>query len=356
MDTIPAFKLYANCVPVKGHSRSTICDLQRNKVHLIPNGLYDILVEFQGRTLHEIKENFNHEYDEVLDEYFDFLKQEDLIFHTHAPEWFPELEKKWSYPFEVKSCIIDIDQNCALDFPNIVDQLNDLNCKYLQIRCYSTFPLSFFVAILNETKGTTITSIDLILKFSEEVSEHEWGILCDSYKQITGLSIHSSPIQKENATNEFDVPIIFSTKQIHNETCCGVINEGYFVAHTDNFMESLQYNSCLNRKISIDRHGYIKNCPSMQLAFGNIATKTLQQALSENDFKKFWNINKDTVEVCQDCEFRHVCTDCRAYIDNPHEQQSKPLKCGYDPYNCKWEEWSNHPLKMDAINYYQIEH
>jgi hypothetical protein len=29
-----------------------------------------------------------------------------------------------------------------------------------------------------------------------------------------------------------------------------------------------------------------------------------------------------------------------------------PLKCGYNPYTCEWEEWSTNPLKQKAIGYY----
>jgi hypothetical protein len=49
-----------------------------------------------------------------------------------------------------------------------------------------------------------------------------------------------------------------------------------------------------------------------------------------------------------------MCSDCRAYVENPNDLYSKPLKCGYDPYTTKWEEWSTHPLKQDAINYYGL--
>lgn len=31
---------------------------------------------------------------------------------------------------------------------------------------------------------------------------------------------------------------------------------------------------------------------------------------------------------------------------------AKPLKCGYNPYTCEWEEWSTNPLKQQAIDYY----
>ena len=70
------------------------------------------------------------------------------------------------------------------------------------------------------------------------------------------------------------------------------------------------------------------------------------------DFKKYWFINKDQIAVCKDCEFRYICTDCRAYIENPEDMYSKPLKCAYNPYTSEWEEWSTNPLKQKAIEHY----
>ncbi len=90
----------------------------------------------------------------------------------------------------------------------------------------------------------------------------------------------------------------------------------------------------------------------MAQSFGNIKDTTLQEALDHPDFKKYWNVTKDQVQVCKDCEFRYICTDCRAYLENPEDMYSKPLKCGYDPYTGVWEEWSTNPLKQHAIDYY----
>ena len=46
---------------------------------------------------------------------------------------------------------------------------------------------------------------------------------------------------------------------------------------------------------------------------------------------------KDAIKICQDCEFRHICTDCRAYLDNPKDLYSHPAKCTYNPYQAKWK-------------------
>jgi len=97
----------------------------------------------------------------------------------------------------------------------------------------------------------------------------------------------------------------------------------------------------------------------MSQSYGNIKDTTLQEALDHPDFKQHWNITKDKIHVCIPIaigsEFRHICTDCRAYIEAPEDILSKPLKCGYNPYTGEWSEWSTNPLKQKAIQYYGME-
>lgn len=91
----------------------------------------------------------------------------------------------------------------------------------------------------------------------------------------------------------------------------------------------------------------------MQQSFGNIANISLADVVSTPDFRKYWDINKDEINNCRDCEFRYICTDCRAYLSNPDDDYSQPLKCGYNPENCEWDDWASNPLKQKAIQYYK---
>lgn len=75
----------------------------------------------------------------------------------------------------------------------------------------------------------------------------------------------------------------------------------------------------------------------MQKSYGNIQTTTLEEALNKSGFKDLWSIKKDDIKICQDCEFRHICTDCRAFIDDPNDIYSHPAKCTYNPYQAKWK-------------------
>ena len=153
----------------------------------------------------------------------------------------------------------------------------------------------------------------------------------------------------------FNDKLKFVKKTIDSKKNCGVINEDFFCININSIALNSCNNSCLFKKISIDKDGSIKNCPSMSQNFGNIKNTTLDEALKHPDFKKYWNVTKDMIDVCKDCEFRHICTDCRAYVEEPENQYSKPLKCGYNPYTNEWEEWSTNPLKQKAIEYYGMQ-
>lgn len=146
-------------------------------------------------------------------------------------------------------------------------------------------------------------------------------------------------------------------KEIISKSSFGKVDLKYFNTNLPKVLEAVNHNSCLYKKISIDVEGNIRNCPSMSQSFGNIKNITLEEALNHKDFKKYWNLTKDKIEVCKDCEFRYICTDCRAYTERTHKNEfgldiSKPLKCGYSPYTGEWEKWSINPLKEKSIKYY----
>jgi len=134
--------------------------------------------------------------------------------------------------------------------------------------------------------------------------------------------------------------------------CCGIVDPAYFISSTKFYLLSKNYNSCLYKKISVDVDGNIKNCPSMSTSYGNISTTKLKEVLAKDEFKSIWNLNKDKIHVCSQCEYRYICTDCRAYVDDPSDILSKPLKCGYNPYTGEWKEWSKTELKDQTKKFY----
>ncbi len=159
-------------------------------------------------------------------------------------------------------------------------------------------------------------------------------------------------IQVFNSDTSYTVNKIIYTDQKFNLFCCGIINKDSFNINMQSINISKKYNTCLAYKFAIDEYGNVRNCLSMPNAFGNIFSNNLSEILLSESFRRLWHINKDLISVCKDCEYRNICTDCRAYIEDPENIYSKPIKCGYNPYTGEWSDWSINPLKQKAIDFF----
>lgn len=351
------FVLFSNIIPVRGANRSTLCDLQNNRYYFIPNGLFDILGKYHGKSIDFIKTDFNNQYDIIIDEYFEFLVDNKLVFFDENPNFFPKMDLKWDTSSKITNMVIDY-EHINHDFESIILQLEDLKCSNLQIRFFKHIDIQKILEMseILEKQKSRIISIDFIIPLSKLLSKLELKNLLIKYPRIHSIIVYNSNEDKtfEPVWKKMGY-LMFVTKNILNEKHCGVISTEYFYSNVKLFSESQKFNTCLNRKIAVDKEGNIKNCPSMKKSFGNITNISLEAVINHKDFKKYWNISKDQISICKDCEFRHVCTDCRAYIENPDDEYSKPLKCGYDPYINVWKEWSTNPLKEKAIEYYGMQ-
>ncbi len=350
------FRLFANCVLVKGARRSTIVDLQRRAIDFIPDSLYDLLTIHERSSIGSIKEAYLPEEEAIIDSYFEFLLKKQYLFICSAEELdlFPPLDLSFQAPGLIENAIIDIDAKSNHDFVSIFKELEDLGAMALHLRFFDVVAMGDLLGVLNLLKESSIEDVEILLPYHGKMQEASFRNFAQNYPRISSITIHHAPASPPFSIAHSSFSLQWTNSPIKDHTFCGQIGPPFFAIHQSLFLESQAHNTCLNRKISIDREGAIKNCPSMKENYGSIKDTSLRTALNTQGFKKHWNIAKDQIEVCKDCEFRHVCTDCRAYLENPENLYSKPLKCGYDPYTNVWEEWSTNPLKERGIIEYGL--
>jgi SPASM domain peptide maturase of grasp-with-spasm system len=329
------FILFACCLPVKGARRSVICDLQRNNFRFIPNDLFDILTKCRGRTVGDIKELYSNQCDEEIDEYLDFLVGEEFGFWSQEPESFPELDLSWETAERITNAIIDFDQQSLHNVAKILGELDDLGCKALQVRIFYSAGLPILRELLELSRFGRLRSIEVLVGYSDELRAENLAELGNLFPRLSSVVVHSAP---ETIRVSFPaLTVDYRSQVIDSPQCCGSVHPGYFAVNLEMFSESRFFNSCLNHKISIDCEGNIKNCPSLPRSFGNSREVSLHSALAHDNFKDLWEINKDRIDVCKDCEFRYMCSDCRAYVTKGKDDKfSKPSKCTYDPYAGEW--------------------
>lgn len=337
-----------------GSSRSCLVDVEKSFYCLIPNSLANLFYLSKRFCKEEVVSNLDTESIEVLDEYIEFLVKNNLIFESHSDEiefLYFENEKN-NIPFEIQTAIID-----GFNESDLTPKINFFNnvAQYLQLRVYDAIHLTSLSNLLECMRSNGNINVELVLKYDENLGVNDLIELFNDFKIVSRIILYNFTENKLL----FKKSIIGLQTNIFDNKSCGIISEKLFMPNIQTITLSQKHNSCLHKKISIDKDGNIKNCPSMSQSFGNINDTTLEEALNHPDFKKYWNVNKDMIAVCKDCEFRHICTDCRAYTERTHFEDeidlSKPLKCGYNPYTNEWAEWSTNPLKEKAIEYYGMQ-
>lgn len=326
------FYLYACCILVKGYNRSIIVDVQRGQIHFIPNSLYDILKDYRNKDVSWIQNYF--EKDKRIEEYFNFLIDKELGCFMESLKQFPPLDTSFHSPRIISNATIEIQEESNHNYKNIFAQLDNLNCEAIELRFQNEISMSNLNSILNITKGSSFRSITIIIPYTDEFSPNNLLPLLTSYPRIKNVIIYKSAFFERKEV-EFCCVVYNKQKSILAEHC-GKVSLDNFSLTFNMIKESKHYNSCLNKKIAIAKDGTIKNCPSDNKNWGNIEDIKIKDVLKNIEFKKYWNIGKDKIEVCKDCEFRYVCNDCRVYITDPSDIYSKPSKCKYDPYTNKW--------------------
>jgi SPASM domain peptide maturase of grasp-with-spasm system len=318
------FVLYSDCIPVSGSKRSLICDLGRNDFIFIENSHYNEL------------SNHYVIIDENNKEWLDYLVDEDYGFYTNNPERFPKLTFEYQNTSIIRNAIVEIDQ--SIKHLEILLKKSEVNrIESIELRVYNN-SINFLTNMLSIISKSNIRSVSLCLADYKTICSDFNGvqsnikILKELFNELKTISIFSC---NENESYLIQDTLVVYNKTKLNNNKCGQISPQNFIINFESFTEAKSCNLCLNKKIALDIEGNIKPCPSMNIQIGNIQNFDLKD-IADNKVMKDFNIKKDQIEICKDCEFRYICHDCRAYLD-PDKINAKPKHCNYNPYTASWE-------------------
>ncbi|MCY0970934.1 grasp-with-spasm system SPASM domain peptide maturase [Chryseobacterium wangxinyae] len=358
------FKLFPNCLLTIGKINAVIHDLERNSSELIPLDFAKIILELDNKIpVIKVIENYTDDEKEIILKNIEYFIAKDYGIYCSSEMFslFPKMSTFFEEPNKISNAIVELSSTTRKALKKIFNNLLELDCLHISLVSYEELYEEEFLNIIDAINIDRIKSIEITSKWHDQINDVLFQKINKIDSSIYKLSFFSAPFGNYF---KFDENIFFerefSTQDITSFKFCGKVEKKYLFTDMSKYLESINHNSCLHKKISIDSVGNIRNCPSMPQSFGNIKNTTLKEALNHEDFKNYWNFTKDKIEVCKDCEFRYICTDCRAYTERTHEDKegldiSKPLKCGYDPYTGEWEEWSTNPLKEKAIEYYGMQ-
>lgn len=215
---------------------------------MIRNSLGEILKEYNGQLISKIFEDFEN--NPVLDEYFDFLIDKEIIYQ--ANEWevesFRPIDLTWKNPSKISNAIIDIDEATNFDIPKLKSTFDSLGVKHLQIRRIGNdcdFTTRFLAGLLD----TRLKSIELILPFTDDYLE-DTKLLKKINPKILLVYFFGSNAFK--TVKEENLPIIILTKDsVQALNVEKSPNPKYFAVNIQLFTESQKHNAFYNRKLFI---------------------------------------------------------------------------------------------------------
>jgi SPASM domain peptide maturase of grasp-with-spasm system len=320
-------KLFPNVIPVKGYNRSLLMDLQSGQPYLVPNDLLDYLE--QGS-------------EEEIIEYRTFITDNELgiLMDADLAAGLTPLPLNHYPVSKISNAILELDEHSSWDLSLVLNQLDELGTQFIEIRFLDyRSVVSRWKTIQQATEGTTIESIQVFLPFSKELKKFLDEHLKERFFRLGMIVVYNAPSGFELESRFYN--LLFTSQESVSHENCGTVSMESFVINTQGYTRNRNYNSCLAHKVSVDKNGSICNCPSLNQTYGQVGATALQEVVARKAFQSQWELTKDQVPICSVCEFRWICTDCRAFTTAGIEN-GKPSKCTYNPFISLWADEENY--------------
>jgi radical SAM protein with 4Fe4S-binding SPASM domain len=109
----------------------------------------------------------------------------------------------------------------------------------------------------------------------------------------------------------------------------------FFKLKETHYRFNREFNSCWGKKIAVMRDGKVRPCIYSEVVIGDLNTEPAADILERA--RGYWEITKDKVKRCRDCELRYICFDCREIARREENDLHAPNPhCSYDPHTGKW--------------------
>ena len=160
-------------------------------------------------------------------------------------------------------------------------------------------------------------SVDLLISFITEIKDNISKI---HYYGSQGFEPKIHGVTVERMEKNFQACIEIS-----------MVDENFSKVEEAFYRFNMQYNSCWGKRIAVTRDGKIRPCIYSEMVLGDIQKEKPLEILKIA--RKLRKITKDRVKICQDCELRYVCFDCREIAGRKGGDLFSPNpNCNYNPY------------------------
>ena len=204
------FRLFAHCIPVQGAVRSILYDIQRNNYEFIPTILAQILTKHKRKTIQQIIDIYGTDNEIIIIEYFQFLLDNEYVFQLEKEELklFPDLSMHWEFPGHVQNAILDFNKQTNYNIKQVIDELEELGCKEIQLRFFDKISLKKIAQICKYCDGHRIRLLEIIAPY-QSIDEDILEQYFKDYPRVVTFYMHNAPFNKVYKSEKY-IPIIYT--------------------------------------------------------------------------------------------------------------------------------------------------
>lgn len=305
--------LSPDCKLVRGRSRAALYDLGHNTISLVPLQLLDA---FSGKSIDS--ENLPKELRGIFNSLVD---KQCLIREASIPVL--ELSSEEEDVSLISHCIIQYNEEFPFDV--IASELSQLYCEKIVVIVDSSVAFSYLMFNLNPLCLGVNANISIHMRYSDSNRAY-LDTLSTSLGNISSVVLYGAPSDGNKAHQ--DCIIYFLHKSLDLDSC--TCSDYRLILNRRFYDESLRYNNCLYRKLTILRDGSISNCLFSEQRYGSVfARPSFVKIVSSASFQECWMVSKDLIDGCKDCELRYACLDCRYTTNKGRFSFERPSWCHY---------------------------
>jgi SPASM domain peptide maturase of grasp-with-spasm system len=326
--------IFDECKLVKGYRQGLVYDLERNEnSNFVPNSLCDFVEKSKSKSINELKSFYEKDIN-FIDEYINFIlnKEYGIITDLFLKNNLGELNLNFFSSSIIENAIIII-HNFNEDYLySIIKILDELGCFAVELRI-NLLNISDFKKLESIFSLSRVETIILRINYFEEIEKFDLTYFFNQFNRLKLLYIYSSPFE----FSEKGIIKIIENINLYNDF--GKVKKTNFTIKRKQFIESQKFNTYFNQKLFINERGEIKNAPECDLIFGNIkeiSSVELENIIATPSYQKYWFAHKDLIDVCKECEFRHMCVDNRLPVERSKDEWFHTIECNYNPYIAKW--------------------
>lgn len=315
--------VFSCCIPVKGHERGAIYDLQREEIELVPNTMIEFLDYIKNKKVSSILKEF--ESDIMAKTYLDFLEKNEFIFYSNT-DFFPELAAKSinEDTSTIQFMTIILSEFIKNNLDIVIKRINELGVKRLHFHIDSNNCMEEINYLLHLLEYSRVTNVSFSIPY-QKIDKKLYN-----NNRLKKIYLFSSPKEKVEKNNE--VTNIFITVS-DAKIFLPKFNINTVEVNTAAYNIARNYNLSIYKTIIVNHEGKIKYNISERNSYGNITDS--YKEISTKTIKRLsilWNIRKDSIAPCNICEFRLCCTVTHIPLK---KENGYAVNCNYDPYKAE---------------------